>query len=205
MGFRHLVSLARESSVGRFHCGIALSLPFSLLLLISPAPCTLLPSRMLLFSSKSTPSGVGETNPSPGVTCKGCSLPPVTPAWPTRASAARAAAPPTDAASMTGPQRLRCGAGAGDPSSFSSPAVRCRRLGVGRAAPSTPRGETPAREGGRQAEVRDGDSLKALQTTDRSPGPAGLLCVVSEPANELLLFANLTLGPASCNAGRSNQ
>lgn len=62
------------------------------------------------------------------------------------------------------------------------------------------RGDSPP-----EKEARDAEGLRALWTTGRSPCPAGPHCVAGEPANELLLFVNLTVGPASCKAGRPDQ
>lgn len=62
------------------------------------------------------------------------------------------------------------------------------------------RGDSPP-----EKEARDAEGLRALWTTGRSLCPAGPHCVAGEPANELLLFVNLTVGPASCKAGRPDQ
>lgn len=70
---------------------------------------------------------------------------------PCDAGPASEAGPPALAAAATGPQRLRRGAGGRD-GLFLLVTVRCRGPGVGRAAPSTLRGETahPRRRRGTQ-------------------------------------------------------
>lgn len=191
MGLRHLASLVQESSVGLFRCGIILSLRFLLWLLTSPAPSTLLPSRMLLFSRKSTPSGLGEAEPAPACDMQGVFPSPCDtgPADRSTASTASEAGPPTDAVSMTGPKRLQCSAGGGDASSFSSPAARCRGV-------TCPRGgSTHGGEGWREPQSPADDWQVSMSGRVRT----------ASSANELLLFVNLTLGPASRSTGRSNR